>query len=75
MSLFRRKPKKEDDHLDKVQWSEADRALAKTRLESANVLSEWPAVERITGVLTHQLEQNNFSERIRLALMGGGISE
>lgn len=70
MSLFTRKKKPVDDGLERVEWTEADRALATSRLEKAEVMSEWPRVERVSGTLTHQLEQNNFSERIRLA-MGG----
>lgn len=69
MSLFRKK-KSADDGLERIEWTEADKALAKSRLEKAEVMSEWPNVERVSGTLTHQLEQNNFGERMRLA-MGG----
>ncbi len=50
--------------------TEAARALARARRETAEVVREWPRVERANRILTEQLEQNNFAERLRLA-MGG----
>lgn len=74
MSLFHRR-KNHDDGLDGVQWSEADKALARSRHEAAKVTAEWPKVEQVSEVLTKQLEQNNFAERIRLAFTPRGVGD
>lgn len=72
MSWFRKKKQTVEPDLDRAQWAEADRALAKSRLETAQVMSEWPRVEEASEVLTRQLEENSFSERIRAAYSGSG---
>lgn len=68
MSIFHRR--KQGPELEDYEWSEADKALAQTRLEAARAMSEWPTVEKVSAALTEQLEKNNFADRIRSAFGG-----
>lgn len=67
MNWFRRTPRVAESRPD---HGEADRALAKTRRETAEAMKEWPRVEYANRILTEQLKRDDFAESLRLA-MGG----
>lgn len=69
MSIFRKKKKPVEDEFE-YEWTEADRALAMSRLEKSKAMAEWPRVEKAATVLSEQLEKNNFAARIGAAFGG-----
>lgn len=68
--IFRKKKKDHSTDYESVEWTEADQALAKSRLEAGRAMAEWPRVEQVSKELGRQLQNNNFAERIRAALGG-----